>query len=63
MKTKKEAYINSVNERKLMALSLLILDFVLALLRVKAWVIGMIFILFILQWVMNSIVYHYLERR
>ncbi|MGB8456037.1 MAG: hypothetical protein WCD89_27455 [Anaerocolumna sp.] len=73
---KKESYINSVDERKqflraksgqityqFMAFSLLILDVVLALLRVEAWVIGMIFILFILQWVINSIVYHYLERR
>ena len=38
MKTKKEAYINSVDERKFMALSLLILDVVLALIRMEAWV-------------------------
>ena len=73
---KKEAHINSVDERKqylrmkaghvtyqIMTFSLLILSLILALIRVEAWIIAMIFLLFILQWLVGVIVFHMLEKR
>lgn len=73
---KQEAHINSIDERKqylrmkaghvtyqIMTFSLLLIAFVLALFRVEAWVIGMIFSLFIFQWVVGTMVYQILEKR
>ena len=73
---KKEAHINSVDERKqylrmkaghvtyqIMTFSLLILSLILALIRVEAWIIAMIFLLFILQWLVGVIAFHMLEKR
>ncbi len=73
---KQEAHINSIDERKqylrmkagyvtyqIMTFSLLLIAFVLALFRVEAWVIGMIFSLFIFQWLVGIIVYRILEKR
>lgn len=73
---KKEAHINSVDERKqylrmkaghvtyqIMTFSLLILSLILALVRVEVWIIAMIFLLFILQWLVGGIAFHMLEKR
>lgn len=73
---KKEARINSVDERKqylrmkaghvtyqIMTFSLLILSLILALIRVEAWIIAMIFLLFVLQWLVGVIVFRILEKR
>ncbi len=73
---KKEAHINSVDERKqylrmkaghvtyqIMTFSLLILSLMLALVRVEVWIIAMIFLLFVLQWLVGVIVFHMLEKR
>ena len=73
---KQEAHINSIDERKqylrmkaghvtyqIMTFSLLLIGFVLALFRVEAWVIGMIFSFFIFQWAVGTIVYRILEKR
>lgn len=73
---KREAYINSVDERKqylrmkaghityqIMTLLLLILSFILALIRVEAWIIAMPFLLFIFQWVIGTIVYRILQNK
>lgn len=73
---KKEAHINSVDERKqylrmkaghvtyqIMTFSLLILSLILALVRVEVWIIAMIFLLFVLQWLVGVIVFHVLEKR
>ncbi len=73
---KKEAHINCVDERKqylrmkaghityqMMTFSLLILSLVLALVRVEVWVITMIFLLFVLQWLVGIIVFRMLEKR
>ena len=73
---KKEAHINSVDERKqylrmkaghvtyqIMTFSLLILSLILALVRVEVWIIAMIFLLFVLQWLLGVIVFHMLEKR
>lgn len=73
---KREAHINSVDERKqylgmkaghityqIMTFLLLILSFILALIRAEAWIIAMIFLLFILQWVIGTIVYRILEKK
>lgn len=73
---KREAHINSVDERKqylrmkaghvtyqIMTFSLLILSLILALIRVEAWIIAMIFLLFILQWLVGVIAFHMLEKR
>lgn len=75
-KKKQEAHINSIDERKqylrmkagyityqIMTIFLLLIAFILALFRVEAWVIGMIFSLFILQWVVGTMVYRILEKR
>ena len=73
---KKEAHINSVDERKqylrmkaghvtyqIMTFSLLILSLILALVRVEVWIIAIIFLLFVLQWLVGVIVFHMLEKR
>ena len=73
---KREAHINSVDERKqylrmkaghvtyqIMTFSLLILSLILALVRVEVWIIAMIFLLFVLQWLVGVIVFHMLEKR
>lgn len=73
---KQEAHINSVDERKqylrmkaghityqIMTLLLLILSLILALIRVDVWVIAMIFLLFVVQWVIGIIVYRILEKK
>lgn len=73
---KREAHINSVDERKqylrmkaghityqIMTFLLLILSFILALIRAEAWIIAMIFLLFILQWVIGTIVYRILQKK
>ena len=73
---KREAHINSVDERKqylrmkaghvtyqIMTFSLLILSLILALIRVEGWIIAMIFLLFILQWLVGVMAFHMLEKR
>lgn len=73
---KQEAHINSIDERKqylrmkagyvayqIMTIFLLLIAFILALFRAEAWVIGMIFSLFIFQWVVGTVVYRILEKR
>ena len=73
---KREAHINSVDERKqylrmkaghvtyqIMTFSLLILSLILALVRVEVWIIAMIFLLFVLQWLVGVIAFHMLEKR
>lgn len=75
-KKKQEAHINSIDERKqylrmkaghvtyqIMTFSLLLTGFVLALFRAEPWVTGMIFSLFIFQWVVGTMVYRVLEKR
>ena len=76
LKKKYEAHIDSVDERnqflrmragyityQLMTLVILRLSFILALFRVDSWIIGMIFLLFILQWLIGTLVYHISEKR
>lgn len=73
---KQEAHINSIDERKqylrmkaghvtyqIMTFFLLLIAVILALFRAEAWVIGMIFLLFILQWVVGNMAYRILEKR
>lgn len=73
---KKEAHINSVDERKqylrmkaghvtyqIMTFSLLILSLILVLIQVEVWIIAMIFLLFVLQWLLGNIVFRILEKR
>lgn len=73
---KKEAHINCVDERKqylrmkaghvtyqIMTFSLLILSLILAFIRVEAWIIAMIFLLFIFQWIVGIIVFRMLEKK
>lgn len=73
---KQEAYINSVDERKqylrmkagyvayqIMTVCLLIIAAILALFRAEAWVIGMIFLLFVFQWAVGIVAYRILEKR
>lgn len=73
---KQEAHINSIDERKqylrmkagyvayqIMTIFLLLIAFILALFRAETWVIGMIFSLFIFQWVVGTAVYRILEKR
>lgn len=73
---KKEAHINSVDERKqylrmkaghvtyqIMTFSLLILSLILVLIRVEVWITAMIFLLFVLQWLVGVIVFRILEKR
>ena len=71
-----EAHINAIDERKqylrmkagqvtyqIMTFFLLILSLTLALLRVEAWVIAMVYLLFVLQWLVGVIVFRMLEKR
>lgn len=73
---KQEAHINSIDERKqyirmkaghvtyqIMAWTLITLAFILTLFHVSAWIIAMLFLLFIFQWIIGMIVYNILERR
>lgn len=73
---KQEDYINSVDERKqylrmksghisyqLMYLILLVLAFALALFKAPAWVIAMVFLLFVSQYLLGIVVFHWLEKR
>jgi len=73
---KREAYINSIDERKqylrakaghityqIMTFVLLILSFVLTLLHIQAWVIGMVFVLFLFQYFIGVIVFRILEKQ
>lgn len=73
---KKEAYINCKDERKqcirekagmityqIMTVLLLFLTFLLALFRVEAWIIGMVYLLFLLQWGIGVIAVRILEKR
>jgi len=69
-------YINKVDERKqflrmkaghityqIMTFALLILSFILSLFRVDAWITGMIFLLFIFQWIIGVIVFRILQKQ
>ena len=73
---KREIHINRVDERKqylrmkaghityqIMTFLLLILSLILALIRVDAWVIAMIFLLFVFQWLVGLIVFRLLEKK
>lgn len=73
---KREAYINSVDERRrflqmkagqisaqIMLGVLLVLDFALALFRAEPWVTGMVFVLFLLFWGSDVAVFRYLEKK
>lgn len=73
---KQETRINSIDERKqflrmkaghvtyqIMTFSLLLIAFMLALFRAEAWVIGMVFLLFVFQWAIGIMVYRILEKR
>ena len=71
-----EAHINAVDERKqmlrmcagwlsnqIMFFVLLVLDLVLALLKAPAWVILILFVLWISQYIIGVVIYHHLEKR
>ena len=73
---KLEAHINSVDERKqylrmksghisyqLMCLVLFVLAFALALFKAPAWVIAMVFLLSVGQYLLGIAVFHWLEKR
>ena len=73
---KLEAHINSVDERKqylrmksghisyqLMCLVLFVLAFALALFKAPAWVISMVFLLSVIQYLLGIAVFHWLEKR
>lgn len=73
---KREDYINRVDERKqylrmksghisyqIMIYLLFVLSFILALVRAEVWIIGMIFILCIVQWVIGIVIYRVLEQK
>ncbi|WP_418542434.1 hypothetical protein [Phascolarctobacterium faecium] len=73
---KREIHINCVDERKqylrmkaghityqIMTFLLLILSLIFALIRVDAWVIAMIFLLFVFQWLVGLIVFRLLEKK
>ena len=73
---KREIHIYCVDERKqylrmkaghityqIMTFLLLILSLILALIRVDAWVIAMIFLLFVFQWLVGLIVFRLLEKK
>lgn len=73
---KREAHINSVDERKqylrmksghisyqLMCLVLFVLAFALALFKAPAWVIAMVFLLSVIQYLLGIAVFHWLEKR
>ena len=71
-----EAHIDAVDERKqmlrmragwlsnqIMFFVLLFLDLVLALLKAPAWVILILFVLWIFQYIVGLVIYHRLEKR
>ncbi len=73
---KREAYIDSIDERRqylrmkaaqasaqIMLVTLLLLAFLLALFRAQAWVIGMVFMLFLVLCVSDIVVFRFLEKR
>lgn len=73
---KQEAHINTVDERKrhirekagyitnqITAIVLMILMVILALLHVEAWIIGMVLLIFLFQWIVWTITFHRLEKR
>lgn len=73
---KQEAHINAVDERKqflrmkaghiayqVMLLVLFGLALILALARVQAWVILMVFLLMVFQWVVGVVIFRMLEKR
>ena len=73
---KQEAYINIVDERKqhirekagnvtnqIMAVSLLILGVILAWLHVDTWIIGIVFLIFLFQCIVWTIVFRRMEKR
>ena len=73
---KQEAHINAVDERRqhirertgyvtyvVMAMTLPILSFILALLHVEAWIIGMVLLIFLFQCVVWTIVFRRIEKR
>lgn len=73
---KREARINSVDERKqylrmkaghityqITTFLLLVLSLILALIRADVWIITMMFLLFILQCVIGTIVYRILQKK
>ena len=73
---RQEAHINAVDERKqmlrmragylvnqLMFWILLGLDFVLALLKAPAWIILILFVLWIFQYIVGIVIYRHLEKR
>ena len=73
---KQEAHINAVDERRqhirertgyvtyvVMAITLPILSFILALLHVEAWIIGMVLLIFLFQCVVWTIVFRRIEKR
>ena len=73
---KQEAHINAVDERRqhirertgyvtyvVMAITLPVLSFVLALFHVEAWIIGMVLLIFLFQCVVWTIVFRRIERR
>ena len=47
---------------QIMAFSLLILSLILAWIRAETWVIAMISLLFVFQWLVGVIMFHWLER-
>lgn len=73
---KQEAHINAVDERRqhirertgyvtyvVMAITLPVLSFILALFHVEAWIIGMVFLIFLFQCVVWTIVFRRVEKR
>ena len=73
---KREAHIDSIDERKqflrakaglvtcqVTIILLFILEFILVLLHVEAWIIGLVFSLLIFQWIVWAVVFHTLEKR
>ena len=73
---KQEAHINAVDERKrhirekagyivyqITAIALMVLMVILALLHVKAWIVEMVFAIFLFQLVVWTVVFHRLEKR
>ena len=71
-----EAHIDAVDERKqmlrmragsltnqIMFFVLLALDLVLALLKAPAWIILILFVLWIFQYIVGLVIYHRLEKR
>lgn len=73
---KREAHIDSVDERKqylrmktghitcqIMVVTLLLLDFLISIFRVEAWVIGMVFMLFLVCCMVWTVTFRMLEKR